>query len=126
MIKRERAGGKLVLRRPAYVARDYAVAPETLDVLQKGVANWTYDEALRDREGMFNGWMEVERTDRDGTAWALLYASGSERCIEVEIRADGSMGRVRAVPPERAYEIAKTLDAKLRPDMSTSSQELSR
>jgi hypothetical protein len=109
VIKRtRRRDGSWELRRPKYDEKIYRVSQTELDTLRD--LRMSYDSAKNSQDGYLRSWTELERFERAGRRWVLLQEPSYEYAVEMELTADGDIGEVVAVPPEKAYELAKRRD----------------
>ena len=112
MLEREQLpDGSYELRRrklDATTAKHYTVSERTLDELQD--QRTSYEDAKAAHDGYLASWTERGRFERDGKQWVLVQESYFEYAVELELRADGGIGAVVAVAPERAYELARAAD----------------
>lgn len=77
------------------------------------ILSWAHEsihELLADREGPLNGrYLVVDCYSRNGKDWLVLQSVEGEWCLEVE-DSDQALAHVvvRALPPERARDYART------------------
>lgn len=103
--------GSYELRRrklDAATAKHYTVSERTLAELQG--QQTSYEDAKEAHDGYLASWTERGRFERDGKQWVIVQEPYFEYAVEIELRADGGIGAVRAVLPERAYELARAAD----------------
>jgi hypothetical protein len=103
-----RGDGSWELRREAFVARAYTFPADEIAALHN--LGQTYEESRTTHDGSLRSWHEIVRFERDGKRWALIQEPMYEYAAEVEILANGEIGEVIPVAPERAYELAKERD----------------
>ncbi len=99
--------------RPPFRPEDYSVPPEALLLFERwrGRGDVEGTEAILTlRDGPFGNYVQVDRQVRDGRTWIVLLEASREFAIEVEVSRSG-FGEVLAVPPERAYGLARDRDA---------------
>lgn len=102
-----RGDGSFELRR-AFNAGEYTFPDREIEVLHN--LGQTYDESRTSHDGTLRSWNEIERFERDGRQWVVLQEAFYEYAAELEIKANGEIGQVIPISPERAYEIAKRRD----------------
>ncbi len=79
--------------------------------LQSGYQGFGTRELIELRDGPFMGFARRGEVIRDGKPYAVLTRNADVECaIEVELTVRG-VGDIRAVPPERAWELAREQDA---------------
>ena len=112
LVRRDTPQGPVWVR-PPFRPEDYSVPPEALRLFER----WRGREDVEDtetilalRDGPFGNYVQVDRQVRDGRTWLVLLEASREFAIEVEVSRSG-FGEVAAVPPERAYGLARDRDA---------------
>ncbi|HEV7505302.1 MAG TPA: hypothetical protein VGS07_10355 [Thermoanaerobaculia bacterium] len=106
----ETANGPVWVRAP-YRPEDYTAPQDALHLFER----WQRDDVessqalLTLRDGPFGNYVEVGRQARDGKTWLVLLEASREFGVEVETRRSG-FGKVVAIEPRRAYELAVARD----------------
>jgi len=110
LLRQETATGEVWLR-PPYRPEDYTAPAQALHLFER----WRRDDVedtdtlLNLRDAPFGNYVEVGREEREGRTWLLLLEASREFAVEVE-RSPAGFGEIRAVPPRRAYELARARD----------------
>jgi hypothetical protein len=96
--------------RPRYRPEDYTAPAEVVRTFER----WRGDAQpgsviLADRESPFSNYVEVAREPERGSTRVTLLEASREFGLEVEL-AERGFGRIEALPPERAYELARDRD----------------
>lgn len=104
--------GNTQIVRNKYRAEDYTVPAEALSLLARWkAANEDFDELVAMHDGPFSNEEEFERVQAGGKTWVVMRNRLHDWCLEVEYTRAG-LGEVRALPPERAFQIARSFDAR--------------
>lgn len=112
LLRRDTPEGPVWVR-PPFRPEDYSVPPEALRLFERwrGRGDVEGTEALLAlRDGPFGNYVQVDRQVRDGRTRIVLLEASREFALEVEVSRSG-FGGVAAVPPERAYALARDRDA---------------
>lgn len=107
----QREDGSWELRRRTLGAHNrghYTVSHRTLDELAN--LGTSYQEARDEHDGALASWHERGRFQRDGKQWVVVQEPFFEYAVELEITANGGVGAIVPLSPERAYELAKAAD----------------
>jgi hypothetical protein len=107
----QREDGSWELKRPKLAADNrnfYTVTQRTINALKD--QRTTYQDAREAHDGYLASWRERGRFQRDGKQWVIVQEGYFEYAVELEITADGDIGDVIPLSPERAYELAKAAD----------------
>jgi hypothetical protein len=110
LAREETAAGEVWVR-PPFRPEDYTAPAEALRLFER----WRRDDVedsdtlLTLRDAPFGNYVVVGRETRDGRTWIALLEASREFGLEVERRESG-FGEVLALPPRRAYDLARARD----------------
>jgi hypothetical protein len=106
LVKKTGPDGPYWLRKK-FDARAFTFSPRTIEELAGWRDRMPFAALLEERGGPFLGSLEpLGRVDRDGKHWERFSTYTYESCVDVEVKADGWVGAIVAVPPEEAWQIA--------------------
>lgn len=109
LVREESPAGEVWIR-PPFRPEDYTAPAKALRLFERWRGDVEdSDTILRMRGTPFANYVEVGREVRGGKTWILLLEASREFAVEVE-HSLGGFGEVVAVPPRRAYEIARARD----------------
>lgn len=104
------SGAPRFVRRP-YETAAYTMPPDLPGEIQSGYQGFGTRELVEMRDGPFMGFTLRGEVTHDGKPYAVLSRNARvEFAIEVEL-TDRGIGDIRAVPPERAWKLAREQDA---------------
>lgn len=110
-LRREETPTGAVWVRPPFRAEDYTAPAVALRLFERWRGDAEDSDAILHMRGTpFANYVEVGREVRGGKTWILLLEASREFAVEVEHSQSG-FGEVVAVPPRRAYELARARDA---------------
>ena len=97
--------------RPKYNPKDYTFSQGRMDDIAGWRDQMSMKDLLEERGGPFLGTLQqLGRVEHDGKVWERFSGYSSEACVDVEVKADGYMGDLMAVPPDEAWKIALERD----------------
>lgn len=83
--------------------RRFTCPPEVIANLGKFRPIATFDALCQEHDSPFIEWGSVRTLDQDGKQWHRMVAGIRRYMIDIELKADGHMGVIRAVPPDESY-----------------------
>jgi hypothetical protein len=97
--------------RPKYDPKDYTFSQRRIDDIAGWRDQMSVKALLEERGGPFLGTLQQLGTiERDGKVWERFCGYSNEACVDVEVKGDGYMGEIVAVPPDEAWRIALEQD----------------
>jgi hypothetical protein len=110
-LRREESPTGDVWIRPPFRPEDYMAPVKALRLFERWRGDAEDSDTILTMRGTpFANYVEVGREVRGGKTWILLLEASREFAVEVEQSRSG-FGEVVAVPPRRAYDMARARDA---------------